>query len=57
MQGQLPLSMWGLRGQGVEQFGRSSALVSDLHHHLRTYVRTIWSCLYTHLTLPTKLEV
>ena len=34
MQGQLPLSGWGLRSQGVEQFGRSEALVSGLHHHL-----------------------
>src|SRR5215510_11419638 len=34
MQGQLPLSGWGLSSQGVEQFGRSEALVSDLHHHL-----------------------
>ena len=29
-----PLSVWGLSSQGVEQFGRSEALVSDLHHHL-----------------------
>src|SRR5262244_1743399 len=34
MQGQLPLSGWGLSSQGVEQFGRSEALVSGLHHHL-----------------------
>jgi len=33
MQGQLPLSGWGLSSQGVEQFGRSEALVSGLHHH------------------------
>ena len=31
---QLPLSVWGLSGQGVEQFGRSEALFSGLHHHL-----------------------
>ena len=34
MKGQLPLSVAGLRGQGVEQFGRSEALFSGLHHHL-----------------------
>ena len=34
MQGQLPLCGWGLSSQGVEQFGRSEALVSSLHHHL-----------------------
>ena len=28
MQGQLPLSGWGLSSQGVEQFGRSEAFVS-----------------------------
>ena len=31
---QLPLSVWGLSGQGVEQFGRSEALFPGLHHHL-----------------------
>ena len=31
MQGQLSLSGEGLRGQGVEQFSRSEALVSGLH--------------------------
>jgi hypothetical protein len=31
---QLPLSAGGLGGQGVEQFGRSEALVSLLHHQL-----------------------
>ena len=34
MQGQLPLSGWGLRGQRVEQCGRSEALFPDLHDHL-----------------------
>ena len=34
MQGQLPLSVGRLRGQGVEQFGRSEALVSGLYPHL-----------------------
>jgi hypothetical protein len=34
MKGQLPLSGWGLSSQGVEQFGRSEAFVSGLHHHL-----------------------
>ena len=34
MKGQLPLSVGGLSGQGVEQFGRSEALVSGLHDHL-----------------------
>jgi hypothetical protein len=34
VQGQLPLSVEGLRGQGVEQFGRSEALVSLLDHQL-----------------------
>ena len=29
MKGQLPLSGWGLRSQGVEQFGRSEAFVGD----------------------------
>ncbi len=32
--GQLPLSVEGLSGQGVEQFGRSAALVSLLDHQL-----------------------
>src|SRR5262249_13303956 len=32
--GQLPLSVEGLRGQGVEQFGRSEALVSLLDYQL-----------------------
>jgi hypothetical protein len=31
---QLPLSAGGLGGQGVEQFGRSEALVSLLNHQL-----------------------
>ena len=31
---QLPLSVGGLSSQGVEQVGRSEALVSGLHHHL-----------------------
>ena len=34
MKGQLPLSAGGLGGQGVEQFGRSEALVSLLNHQL-----------------------
>ena len=34
MKGQLPLSVWGLRSEGVEQFGRSEALFSGLHHQL-----------------------
>ena len=34
MKGQLPLSAEGLGGQGVEQFGRSAALVSGLDHQL-----------------------
>jgi hypothetical protein len=34
VKGQLPLSVEGLSGQGVEQFGRSAALVSGLRHHL-----------------------
>jgi hypothetical protein len=34
MQGQLSLSVGRLRGQGVEQFGRSEPLFSGLHHHL-----------------------
>ena len=34
VKGQLPLSGWGLDGQGVEQFGRSEALVSLLDHQL-----------------------
>jgi len=34
MKGQLPLSGWGLSSQGVEQFSRSKAFVSGLHHHL-----------------------
>ena len=32
--GQLPLSVEGLSGQGVEQFGRSEAFVFSLHDHL-----------------------
>jgi len=34
MKGYLPLSMWGLSSEGVEQFGRSEALVSGLNYHL-----------------------
>src|SRR3989454_3733651 len=34
MKGQWPLSVWGLRSEGVEQFGRSEVLFSDLHDHL-----------------------
>jgi hypothetical protein len=34
VKGQLPLSVGGLGGQGVEQFGRSEALVSLLDHQL-----------------------
>ena len=34
MKGQLPLSVRRLRGESVELFGRSEALVSGLHHHL-----------------------
>ena len=34
MKGQLPLSVGGLRGQGIELFGRSAALVSSLNYHL-----------------------
>ena len=34
VKGQLPLSVEGLSGQGVEQFGRSEAFFSSLHYHL-----------------------
>ncbi len=34
VKGQLPLSVEGLRGQGVEQFSRSEALGSLLNHQL-----------------------
>ena len=34
MKGQLPLSVGGLSGQGVELFGRSEALFPGLDHHL-----------------------
>jgi hypothetical protein len=34
MKGQLPLCVGGLSREGVEQFGRSEALFSSLHHHL-----------------------
>ena len=34
VKGQLALSGWGLRSQGVEQFGRSETLVSLLDHPL-----------------------
>src|SRR5215471_13910533 len=34
MKGQLLLSRWGLRGQRVEQFGRSEALLPGLNDHL-----------------------
>jgi hypothetical protein len=34
MKGQLPLSGWGLRSEGVEQFGRSEALFPGLYDHL-----------------------
>ena len=34
MKESLPLSVWGLRGEGVEQFSRSATLVSGLDHHL-----------------------
>ena len=34
MKGQLPWSVEGLRGQGIELFSRSEALVSGLDDHL-----------------------
>jgi hypothetical protein len=34
VKGQLRLSVGGLGGQGVEQFGRSEAFVSGLDHQL-----------------------
>jgi hypothetical protein len=34
VKGQLPLSVEGLRSQGVEQFGRSEALISLLDYQL-----------------------
>src|SRR5215470_6432662 len=34
VKGQLPRSVEGLNGQGVEQFGRSEAFFSSLHYHL-----------------------
>jgi hypothetical protein len=34
VKGQVPLSVEGLGGQGVEQCSRSAALVSGLHHQL-----------------------
>jgi len=34
MKGQLPWPVEGLRGQGIELFGRSEALVFRLYHHL-----------------------
>jgi hypothetical protein len=34
VKGQLPLSEGRLRGQGVEQCGRSAALISGLYPHL-----------------------
>jgi hypothetical protein len=34
MKGQMPRSVWGLRSQRVELFGRSAALFSALHDHL-----------------------
>ncbi len=34
MKGQLPLPVWGLSSEGVEQFGRSEALFSGHYHHL-----------------------
>jgi hypothetical protein len=34
MKGQLPWSVEGLRGQGIELFSRSEAFFSGLHHHL-----------------------
>jgi hypothetical protein len=34
MKGQVPLSVWELCREGVEQLGRSEALFSGLHHHL-----------------------
>src|SRR6266446_3124649 len=45
VQGQLPLSVEGLSGQGVEQFGRSEALVSGLHHHL-SFLDRIGKCIF-----------
>ena len=32
MKEQWPLSVWRLRGEGVEQFGRREALISGFHH-------------------------
>jgi hypothetical protein len=34
VQGQWPLSVWGLSREGVELFGRRKALISGLHHQL-----------------------
>ena len=34
MKWQMPRSVWGLRDQGVELFGRSAALFSAFHDHL-----------------------
>ena len=34
LKGQLPLSAGGLRGEGIELFGRSEAFVSLLDHQL-----------------------
>jgi hypothetical protein len=34
MKGEWPLSVWGLRGEGVEVFGHREALVSGIHHQL-----------------------
>jgi len=34
MKEQLPLSGWGLSGQGRELFGHGEALFSGLNHHL-----------------------
>src|SRR5262245_8967491 len=43
---QLPLSAGGLGGQGVEQFGRSKALVSLLNHQLSfpDHVHEFYTC-------------
>ena len=34
MTGQLPLSVWRLRGEKVELFGRSETLFPSVNHHL-----------------------
>jgi len=51
VKGQWPLSMGGLDSQGVEQFGRSAALVSLLYRQL-SFLDRIGNFIFRSLEVP-----